>query len=67
MNTLSRQAKFDAVYDSMVNGQRRQAIQQATDFGLDDVPAMLEYFSCDLNQPEMAISFAKAYFSIVSR
>lgn len=64
MNTLSMRAEYDAVYSSMVNGQRKQAVSQATEFGLDEVPAMLDYFANELNQPELAIDFAKAFFRI---
>jgi hypothetical protein len=67
MYTLSMRAEFDEVYASMVNGQRRQAIEQAERFGLDEVPYMLDYFTAELNQPEIALDFAKTYFRVKSR
>ena len=67
MITLSMRAEFDEVYALMVNGQRRQTIEQTERFGLDEVPYMLDYFTNELNQPELAIDFAKTYFRIKSR
>lgn len=64
---MSLQEKYDEIYDSLVNGQRRQSVKQAEDMGLDNVPGMLDYFVKDLNQPELAIDFAKTYFLIRSR
>ena len=64
---MTKREQFDTIYDSMVNGQRKQAISQAEEMGLDDIPELLDYFSDDLNQPEMAIDFAKSYFRIKAR
>jgi len=58
---------YDKIYDSIINGQRRQAVQQAIEMGIDDIPEMLDYFAKDLDQPEIAIDFAKSYFRIEAR
>ena len=67
MNTLSLRAEFDSVYNSLVNGQNRQAIEQAEEIGLDEIPYLLDYLSNELNQPEIAIKFCKAYFTIKAK
>ena len=59
--------QFDTIYNSIMNGQRRQAVEQMQDMGLDEVPDMLDYFANDLNQPEIALDAAKSYFRITSR
>jgi len=64
---MSKRSQYDEIYNSMINGQRKQAIEQAETMGLDDVPYMLDYFTIDLNQPEVALDFAKSYFRIKSR
>ena len=56
--------QFDCIYNSMVNGQKRQAVEQIEEMGLDKMPDLLHYFSIDLDYPEMAINTAKTYFSI---
>lgn len=59
--------QYDRVYSSMVNGQRRQAISQADEMGMYEIPDMLDYFTNELNQPEMAIDFSKSYFRIKAK
>jgi hypothetical protein len=59
--------QYDEIYNSMVNGQRKQAIDQAEEMGLDEVPEFLDYLTNDLDRPEMAIDFAKSYFRIKAR
>ena len=58
----SQRSQFDAVYDSIINGQRRQAFNQMKKIGLSDLPDMLDYFVQELEQPEIAIDAAKTYF-----
>ena len=67
MCTLTLREQFDQVYDSLVNGQRRQAVEQMEHMGLYNVPDMLEYFNSELNNPEIALDAAKSYFRINSR
>lgn len=59
---MSDRDTFDEIYNSMVNGQRRQAIKQAIEMGLSNVPELLDYLIDDLNQPEVARDFCNAYF-----
>lgn len=59
--------QFDNVYNSIINGQRRQAVNQMDKIGMYDLPEMLDYFAEDLNQPEIAIDAAKSYFRIKSK
>ena len=65
--SLSLRAEFDEVYGSMINGQRKQAVEQAEQIGLFELPYMLDYFADTLNRPELALDFAKTYFRIKSR
>jgi hypothetical protein len=61
------QSMFDEIYDSIVNGQRAQAVRQMQAMGLHHMYAMLDYFTHDLDQPEMAIDAAKSYFFITTQ
>ena len=65
MSTLRSQ--FDAVHDSIINGQRTQAYSQMKEIGMYDLPEMLEYFAEDLGNPELAIDAARTYFRLASR
>ena len=67
MNRKTTREQYDTIFDSMINGQRRQAINQAQEMGLDEIPEMLEYFIEELGRPEMVLDFAKSYFRIVRR
>jgi len=59
--------QFDEVYDSIVNGQRRQAYSQMRGIGVSDLPEMLDYFADELGRPELAIDAAKTYFRNAAR
>lgn len=65
MQTLREQ--YDTIYNSIINGQRKQAVSQMTEMGLCEIPDMLEYFTVDLNQPEIALDAAKSYFRITAQ
>lgn len=64
---MSMRTKFDEIYNSMVNGQRKQAIFQASDLDGYDTAELLDYIAKELNQPEVALDFAKSYFRITFR
>ncbi len=59
--------QFDTIYNSMVNGQRRQALEQCQTMGLDMMPELIDYLTDDLNQPEIALDLVKSYFRIITR
>ncbi len=65
METL--RAQFDAVYNSLINGQREQAVEQMIKMGLHEIPEMLDYFSNSLCNRDLALDAAKSYFRITSR
>jgi hypothetical protein len=64
---MSTRGKMDDIYNSLMNGQRRQAVEQMEALGLDSLPDLLDYFADDLNRPELAIDAAKSYFRIKAR
>lgn len=60
---MTQRGIFDEVYDSLVNGQFKQAVRIAkNELHTDEMSEMLDYFDQHLQQPEMAIKFAKHYF-----
>jgi len=59
--------QYDEIYNSMINGQRSQAVEQLITMGLDEAADVLDYFTNELNQPEVALDLAKSYFRKVSR
>ena len=63
----TQREQFDTIYDSMINGQRKQAIGQACELGMYEFPELVDYLSEELNQPEVALDFCKSYFRIRSR
>ena len=65
MATLREQ--FDEVYNSITNGQRRQAFDQMKRIGEYDMPELLEYLADELENPEMALDAAITYFRLNSR
>ena len=65
MATLREQ--FDEVYNSITNGQRRQAFTQMKRIGEYDMPELLEYLADELENPEMALDAAITYFRLNSR
>lgn len=65
MPTLREQ--YDAIFDSMINGQRRQAFAQMEELRLSELPDLLDYMAGELGRPEMAIDCAKVYFLLKSR
>ena len=64
---MTQRNQFDEVYNSIVNGQRRQAYSQMQEIGLADLPDMLDYFASELSNPELALDAAKTYFRNASR
>ena len=63
----TERAQFDTIYDSMINGQRVQAVNQASELGAHVIPDLIDYLADELNQPETAIDFCKSYIRIKSR
>lgn len=59
---MSTRAQFDEVADSLRNGQRKQAYRQMREIGLNYLPEMLDYFSADLADADLALTAAKTYF-----
>ena len=54
--------QYDEIYNSIINGQREQAAVQMSELGFSGINNMLDYFADELNQSEIAIDAAKAYF-----
>lgn len=62
---MGKRSQFDEIYDSMVNGQRRQALDQLkNNVGLAYANEVLDYIALELEQPEVALDLAKSYFRI---
>lgn len=59
---MIRREDADRVYNSIINGQHKQAVAQLIEIGLDSAPDVLDYLAKELNQPETAIKLAKSYF-----
>lgn len=64
---MTKREQFDRIYNSLMNGQKAQAVDQAIEMGLYEIPEMLAYFDGILEQPDIAIEFCKQYFWRVSR
>lgn len=64
---MSKREQYDEIYNSIVNGQRKQAIEQLEDLGLDEAADVLDYIAAELNQTDIALDLAKSYFRIKSR
>lgn len=64
---MSMREQFDHVANSIRNGQRRQAFAQMQEIGTSDIPDLLDYFSQELMDQELALDAAKTYFRNVSR
>lgn len=65
MKTMREQ--YDEIYNSLINGQNKQSIEQMKALGMYEFPGLLDYFSYELNQPEAALKLAKVYFFIMAQ
>jgi len=63
---MNNREHYDEIYNSLVNGQRKQAASQMAELGAGELPELLDYLSDELNQPEMAIDAAKSYFRSIA-
>ena len=61
---MSDRTTFDDIYDSLINGQNKQVVRQIQEMGLHKVPDMLDYFSDELCNQEVAVRAMKIYFAI---
>ena len=61
------QDKFDEIYDSLRNGQRRQMVAQMNELGMYEFPDLINYIAVELNQPEEALDLVKSYFRITAK
>ena len=61
------QEKFDTIYDSLCNGQRRQMVAQMNELGMGEFPDLIDYIAVELNQPEEALNLVKSYFRLTAR
>ncbi len=55
--------EFDDIYNSVINGQHKQAFNQFVLLDLADIPDLIDYLNEELNQPEVFISLMKTYFN----
>lgn len=63
----SNKEQFDKICNSIRNGLFRQALEQSEQLDGYELASMLDYFTYDLNDIEMAVSFAKAWFRYKER
>jgi hypothetical protein len=59
--------KYNDLYDSIVNGQFRQFVNQFDDLDSSEKSDCLNYIAYDLNQSDLAIRAMQAYFHIKAR
>ena len=55
-------AAYDEIFDSLENGQKKQAAEQMKSLGDEAMPELFHYLLVDLDRPEMVLAAAKAYF-----
>lgn len=58
---LKDRDQFDAIYNSVINGQFKQAITQAEALDGYKLAQLLDYIAIDLDQPDIALSFSKSW------
>lgn len=61
---MSIHEQFDAVADSIRNGQRKQAYRQMATLDGDERADMLEYFEKDLADAALALDAARTFFRL---
>jgi hypothetical protein len=57
---------MDEIYASMVNGQRKQAYQQARELGVYEIPYVIDYITNALGRPAVALDLAKTCLRYLS-
>lgn len=55
--------KFDIIYDSLINGQKKQAVFQMKELSPIEISELLDYFHYDLTKPQLALELSKAYIN----
>lgn len=56
--------QFDEIYNSITNGQRKQAYAQMLELSAYDRATMLDYFCNELNNPALAVDAVKTFFRL---
>jgi hypothetical protein len=60
-------AQYDEIYDSIVNGQFKQFVEQFDELSTSDQTDWLNYVAYELGQPDMVVRAMQAYFNVKSR
>lgn len=55
---MANRINLDEIYNSFINGQHRQMIEQMR---MVYIPDLLDYISDELNQPETALKIIRRY------
>lgn len=53
--------KYDQIYNSLIQGQKIQAVEQVEQLGMAGLLGFINYVMIDLNQPDMASQFIQIY------
>jgi len=61
---MPKRETMDEIYDSLINGQHKQAIEQVKAMGTQHMPELMDYFEVELDQPETALQIAKLFFKL---
>lgn len=59
--------KYDELYDSIINGQFRQFVDQFDDLDSSEKSDCMNYIAYELDQPDLVIRAMQAYFHIKAR
>lgn len=64
---MSLRTQFDEIHDSITNGQRRQAYSQMQALDAGELCEMLDYFSQELENQDLALDAAKTFIRLNQR
>ena len=59
--------QYDEIYDSIVNGQFKQFVEQFDELSTLDQTEWLNYVAYELDQPDMVVRAMQAYFNVKGR
>lgn len=59
--------KYDDLYDSIVNGQFKQFVDQFDELDSSEKSDCMNYIAYELSQPDLIIRAMQAYFHIKTR
>jgi len=59
--------QYDEIYDSIVNGQFKQFVEQFDELSTSDQTEWLNYVAYELDQPDMVVRAMQAYFNVKGR